>query len=268
MSDIKIEQVKTFFENLGLESTDFEQLSTSEVTDFSPFITKIKSGIQNEIKTDTAFLEEIVKPYKDAPIGKEKQLKKSVRKAFGLTLSEDELTKMPFDELMSKAKETIASSNSDKSSDLQSQLTEYMEKYEKLETEILPTEIDKVNKKWQDKFDAINIRQEISELVATDVQVKKENIPNFTTIFMGFIHQSGWKVSITDKKELKLTDQDGNPIKKTDGIGVLKVKDALKMFSETVNFNTTPRGETPNREISTTNKDRQALEMLGKGFGK
>lgn len=40
------------------------------------------------------------------------------------------------------------------------------------------------------------------------------------------------------------------------------------MFSETVNFNTTPRGETTNREISTTNKDRQALEMLGKGFGK
>lgn len=268
MSDIKIEQVKTFFENLGLESTDFEQLSTSEITDFSPFITKIKSGIQNEIKTDTAFLEEIVKPYKDAPIGKEKQLKKSVRKAFGLTLSEDELTKMPFDELMSKAKETIASSNSDKSSDLQSQLTEYMEKYEKLETEILPTEIDKVNKKWQDKFDAINIRQEISELVATDVQVKKENIPNFTTIFMGYIHQSGWKVSITDKKELKLSDQDGNPIKKGDGVGVLKVKDALKMFSETVNFNTTPRGETPNKEISPANKDRQALEMMGKGFGK
>lgn len=268
MSDIKIEQVKTFFENLGLESTDFEQLSTSEITDFSPFITKIKSGIQNEIKTDTAFLEEIVKPYKDAPIGKEKQLKKSVRKAFGLTLSEDELTKMPFDELISKAKETIASSNSDKSSDLQSQLTEYMEKYEKLETEILPTEIDKVNKKWQDKFDAINIRQEISELVATDVQVKKENIPNFTTIFMGYIHQSGWKVSITDKKELKLSDQDGNPIKKGDGVGVLKVKDALKMFSETVNFNTTPRGETPNKEISPANKDRQALEMMGKGFGK
>ncbi len=74
MSDIKIEQVKTFFENLGLESTDFEQLSTSEVTDFSPFITKIKSGIENEIKTDTAFLEELTKPFKDAPIGKENHL--------------------------------------------------------------------------------------------------------------------------------------------------------------------------------------------------
>ncbi|MGV8130471.1 MAG: hypothetical protein ACP5N7_00030 [Candidatus Pacearchaeota archaeon] len=268
MSDIKIEQVKTFFENLGLESTDFEQLSTSEVTDFSPFITKIKSGIENEIKTDTAFLEELTKPFKDAPIGKEKQLKKAVRKSFGLTFSEDELTKMPFDELISKAKETIASTNTDKSSELQSQLTDYMERYEKLETEVLPSKIEEVNKKWQDKFDAINIRQEVSELVATDVQVKKENIPNFTTIFMGFIHQSGWKVSITDKKELKLTDQEGNPIKKTDGIGVLKVKDALKMFSETVNFNTTPRGETPNIEISTKNKDRQALEMLGKGFGK
>ena len=108
MAEFNQEQVKTFLTNLGLEETDFIRISTEEITDFEPIVSKIKGGIAESLKSDTTFLDEITKPFKDAPIGKENQLKKIVRKTFGLNLSEDELKKMPFDELTNKAKEVNA----------------------------------------------------------------------------------------------------------------------------------------------------------------
>ena len=45
MAEFNQEQVKTFLTNLGLEETDFTKISTEEITDFEPFVSKIKSGI-------------------------------------------------------------------------------------------------------------------------------------------------------------------------------------------------------------------------------
>ena len=268
MAEFNQEQVKTFLTNLGLEETDFTKISTEEITDFEQFVSKIKGGIAESLKSDTTFLDEITKPFKDAPIGKENQLKKIVRKTFGLNLSEDELKKMPFDELTNKAKEVIAGSATNNTTELQSKLSEYMEKYESLETD-LPTKIEEaVNKErqaWQSKFDSMTIRDEVSQLVAVESQVKKENIPNFTTAFLGFISQSGYRISVDAKKALKVVDNDGNPVQQNNAI--VTVKGLLKTFGETVlNLNTSPRGEAT-REISTGNKDLNALALMGKGFG-
>jgi hypothetical protein len=46
----------------------------------------------------------------------------------------------------------------------------------------------------------------------------------------------------------------------------LKVKGLLKSFGDTIlNLNTAPRGEVT-REISTGNKDLNALALMGRGF--
>jgi hypothetical protein len=273
MAEFNQEQVKTFFTNLGLEETDFTKISTEEVTDFEPFISKIKGGITESLKSDTTFLDEITKPFKDAPIGKENQLKKIVRKTFGLThLSEDELKKMPFEELANKAKEVIAGNSTSNNTELQTKLSDYMERYEALETD-LPTKVNEAVEKeratWQAKFDSMTIREEVAQLVAVESQgVKKENIPNFTTAFLGFVQQSGYKITIDAKKNMKLTDFDGNPAQLNGTL--LRVKDFLKTFGETVmNMNVAPRGgATDNQQLSIGNKDLLALELMGKGFAK
>jgi len=126
MAEFNQEQVKTFFTNLGLEETDFTKISTEEITDFEPFVSKIKGGIVESLKADTTFLDEITKPFKDAPIGKENQLKKVIRKQFGLSMSEDDLKKMPFDDLVLKAKEVIAGTSNTNNTELQQKLSDYM----------------------------------------------------------------------------------------------------------------------------------------------
>lgn len=272
MAEFNQEQVKTFFTNLGLEETDFTKISTEEVTDFEPFISKIKGGIAETLKADTVFLDEITKPFKDAPIGKEKQLKKLVRGAFGLSFTEPELANMPFADLLAKAKEAVSVSSPNNSTELQKQLTEYMEKYEELESGVptkIQTEVEKERATWQAKFDSMVIREEVSQLVAVEsTGVKKENIPNFTTAFLGFVQQSGYKIAIDAKKNMKLTDVEGNPVQVNGAL--LKVKDFLKTFGETVmNMNVAPRGGVAdNQQLNTGNKDLAALELMGAGFTK
>ena len=89
-----IEQIKQFLSNVGVTEEDFTALSTSTVEDFNPFLNKVKSGVKDVLINDTAFIDELSKPFKDAPIGKEKQLKKEARKFFNLTMKEDELAKL------------------------------------------------------------------------------------------------------------------------------------------------------------------------------
>lgn len=272
MAEFNQEQVKTFFTNLGLEETDFTKISTEEVTDFEPFISKIKGGIAESLKADTTFLDEITKPFKDAPIGKENQLKKVVRKTFGLNLSEDELKKMPFDELANKAKEVLSSATGANTTELQTKLSEYMENFELLKNDvpnIVNEAVEKERSSWQAKFDSMTIREEVAQLVAVEsTGVKKENIPNFTTAFLGFVQQSGYKIAIDAKKIMKLTDLDGNPVQLNGAL--LRVKDFLKTFGETVmNMNVAPRGgASDGQQLSTGNKDLAALELMGKGFTK
>lgn len=272
MAEFNQEQVKTFFTNLGLEETDFTKISTEEVTDFEPFINKIKGGISEQIKKDKTFLDEISKPFGDISLGKENQLKKIVRKTFGLNYTEDELKKIPFEELATKAKEVLSGTTGANNTELQQKLSDYMERFELLEND-LPNKVNEAVEKerasWQSKFDTMTIREEVAQLVAVESQgVKKENIPNFTTAFLGFVQQSGYKISIDAKKTMKLTDLDGNPAQLNGAL--LRVKDFLKTFGETVmNMNVAPRGGGDNnQQLSPGNKDLVALELMGRGFSK
>jgi len=129
-------------------------------------------------------------------------------------------------------------------------------------------EVEKERSVWQSKFDSMTIREEVSNLVAIETpQVKKENIPNFTTAFLGFASQLGYKIAIDSKKVMRLTDSDGNPIQSEKG--AIKVKDLLKTFGETVtNINVVSRGESVGITTPQSNKDLAALELLGAGFSK
>ena len=72
-------------------------------------------------------------------------------------------------------------------------------------------------------------------------------------------------MSITDaKKALKIVDLDNNPVQQNNAI--VTVKGLLKSFGDTIlNLNTAPRGEVT-KEISTGNKDLNALALMGRGF--
>ena len=85
-----------------------------------------------------------------------------------------------------------------------------------------------------------------------------------STAFLGFVSQSGFKITVDAKKALKIVDLDNNPVQQNNAI--ITVKGLLKSFGDTIlNLNTAPRGEVT-KEISTGNKDLNALALMGRGF--
>ena len=63
-----IEQIKPFLTNVGVTDEDFIALSTNTIEDFDPYLNKIKAGVKDVLINDTAFIEELSKPFKDAPV--------------------------------------------------------------------------------------------------------------------------------------------------------------------------------------------------------
>lgn len=72
---MSVEQLQTFAKGLGLEQSDIDSLN-GDVTDFNPYIDKIKGSILESIKNDTDFIDSIVKPYKRCADRKRKATKK------------------------------------------------------------------------------------------------------------------------------------------------------------------------------------------------
>lgn len=264
MSEVRIEQLETAFKQLGLEDTDLDALKTSEVSDYTPFIEKIKSGIVDNIKSDEGFIESIVRPFKDAPIGKEKQLKKEVRKFFNLQITEDELVKTPLTEMLKKGTESIKTADNSHLEEYKNKYSELLEENERLKNEVLPTEVAKVESAWKNKITEKEIKEELNGLVAKETQVPKENISVYSTAFQGYLAQQGYKLHIDEKRNLSIKDSEGMPVKNAEGT-ILRPKEAILEFASKMAGNSAPKGTVTNT-TQTVNKNHNLLNILGKGF--
>lgn len=262
MENVKLEQLQNFFKTVGLEDEDFKAIAETDIEDLNPFVEKIKGGIKEHLMADKSFLDEIQKPFKDAPIGKENQLKKEIRKAYNLQMTEDELKKTPFHEILKKG---IESQNTSVNGDVEKYkqtATEWMEKYEQLESKI-PGIQEEIESKYRSKFQEKEIREELVGRTAIDVpQVQKENLPFFVTAFQGYAEKNGWSVAMAENKALKLVGSDGLPIKNEAG-HILKVSDALKEFASKMNMNVAPKG-TP--VGASSNGKASLLDLMGRGL--
>lgn len=267
MSEVKLEQLESFFKQVGLEDNDITTLKGEDVQDFTPYLDKIKSGIIENIKTDESFIDGIVRPYKDAPIGKEKQLKKEVRKFFGLQLSEDELVKTSLTEMLKKGTENFKAQDNSALDDYKNKYSELLEENERLKNETIPSEVQKVEQAWRNKIQEKDIKEELMSLVASETQVPKENILIYATTFQGYLSQLGYKLHIDDKRTLSVRDSDGVVAKNTEG-SILRVKEALRDFAAKLTTNTHPKGVSNivNPSTGKTNSNHNLLQLLGKGF--
>lgn len=268
MSEVKLEQIQSFLKSVGLEDSDFEQLSKGDVEDLTPFVDKAKSGIREVLLSDSTFLEEISKPYKDAPIGKEKQLKKEARKFFNLQIKEDDLAKMPLSEILKQGTEHLQSSSSVDIEKLKNDYSALLEENERLKNEELPAKISEVENTWKQKVQSKDIFEELMKEVAKETQVQKENISVFTTSFQGYLSQLGFKIDIDNKRALKIKDAEGLPAKNNDG-GILHLKEALKDYYIKMQGNVKPVGggaspSNPNGE----SKYKQLVQTMGNGFAR
>ncbi len=267
MSDLKIENLQQFFKNVGLDDSDFEKLSKEDIEDFTPFVEKAKHGIKEHLMADSDFLDSISKPYKDAPIGKEKQLKKEARKFFNLQLSEDELTKTSLSEILKRGTEHISKSGSEETERLKTSYTELLEENERLKNEDIPTKLAEKDNYWKEKIAEKDIKEELQSMVAMETQVPKENISVYSTTFQGYLSQLGYKIAIDNRRTLSLKDSEGLPAKNSEG-GILKLKDALKDFATKMQMNIKPitNNNQPLATNSTNNRTRELLRTMGAGF--
>lgn len=267
--DIKVEQIQGFLKNFGLDDTDFDKLAKEEIEDFTPFVEKAKHGIKEDLMSDTDFLADIVKPYKDAPIGKEKQLKKEVRKYFNLAIKEDDLAKMPLSDILAMGTETLKKNdNSDEEiTKVKNAYADLLEEHEKLRNEVLPKSIEEVENKWKNKLNKKEVHEALMNEIAKETAVPKENIGVWATSFSGYISQNGLVIERDVRGALKLKDSDGMPAKDANG-NILHVKDALRDFAVRMSVNVKPVGAA--QQVGTVqgqaNRGRDLLNKLGKGF--
>jgi len=260
---MSVEQLQTFAKGLGLEQSDIDSLN-GDVTDFNPYIDKIKGSILESIKNDTDFIDSIVKPYKDAPIGKEKQLKKEVRKYFGLQFTEDELSKMQFVDILKKGTEHLKNTDNTALEDFKNKYSQLLEENERIKNEEIPAKIKAVEDTWRNKINEANIKEELIGLISSEKLAPAENLSVYSTAFIGYLAQIGLKIHIDEKKYLSLRDVDGVVAKNADG-GILKVKDALTDFSLKMSNNIRERGNASQGAVQNGNTN-NLLSLLGKGF--
>lgn len=269
MSDLKVEQLQSFFKSVGLEDSDFDKISKEDIEDFTPYVEKAKSGIREVLMADTTFLDEISRPYKDAPIGKEKQLKKEVRKFFNLQIKEDDLAKMPLSEILAQGTEHLKSTTTTDIDKLKNDYSLLLEENERLKNEEIPNKISEIENTWKQKIQSKDIFEELMGEVAKETQVQKENISMFATTFQGYLSQSGFKLDIDSKRALKIKDAEGLPAKNKDG-GILHLKEALRDFSTKMQVNVKPvGGASGTTQTGGSSKYKELLNnSFGKGFAK
>lgn len=270
MEGLELEQLQSFFKSVGLEDSDFEKISKEKVEDFAPYLEKAKLGIKEVLMADTTFLDEISRPYKDAPIGKEKQLKKEVRKFFNLQIKEDDLAKMPLSEILTQGTEHLKSTSTTDIDKLKNDYSLLLEENERLRNEEMPNKITEIENTWKQKIQSKDIFEELMGEVAKETQVQKENISMFATTFQGYLSQQGLKLDIDSKRALKIKDSEGLPAKNKDG-GILHLKEALRDFSTKMQVNVKPVGGSSTGATSSggTSKYKELLQNnFGKGFAK
>ncbi len=258
----KIEQVQALLKQIGFDDDDIKRIGTEDVEDYTPFLDKAKSSFKSLLTADTSFVDEIVKPYKDAPIGKEKQLKKQIRSYFNLQIKEDDLAKMTIPEILETGTSALKSADGTEIEKYKQSYSSILEEYEALKNDI-PNKLKEVEDVWKSKFQAKEIDSELMKQVATGTSVPKENIDLYATTFHGYLKQRGLALDL-EKNSLKLKDGDGLPARDEKG-GVLHLKDMLKEFSDKMQTNVKPTG-TPNVTTSTNTSTRTLLSTMGKGF--
>lgn len=260
-----IEQIKQFLSNVGVTEEDFTALSTSTVEDFNPFLNKVKSGVKDVLINDTAFIDELSKPFKDAPIGKEKQLKKEARKFFNLTMKEDELAKLSLSDILKIGTDALRVADNDGIENVKSKYSDLLEEYENYKNEVLPSKILEIENTYKNKLQEKDLFEELMGVVAKDTQVQKENLNLYTTTFKGYVGQMGWHVEMDAKRILKLKGVDGLPIKKEDG-SILTLQDALKDFSVRMQVNVKPIQQQQQQVFAKTDNTIDLSALMGKGF--
>lgn len=261
----KIEQVQSFLKSLGLEDSDFEKLSKEEVEDFTPFVDKAKSGIKSLLLTDDTFIDEISKPFKDAPIGKEKQLKKEARKFFNLQIKEDDLTKMPLSEILAKGTETLRNADGTELANIKTAYSELLEENEKLKNEVLPSTVAEIENKYKAQMQEKELFEELIGVVSKHTQVARENISMYSETFQAYLEKQGYRLEMKTKPNIKIVDKQGLPAKNKDG-GVLHLAEALTDFSQKMQVNVKPVGGVQTRPTPTNSSSRSLLDLMGRGF--
>ena len=258
----KVEQVQSLLKQIGFDDDDLKKIGSEDVEDFTPFLEKAKSSFKSLLTADTTFVDELVKPYKDAPIGKEKQLKKQIRTYFNLQIKEDDLAKMTIPEILETGTSALKATDNSEIEKYKQSYSSILEEYEALKNEI-PNKLKEVEDVWKSKFQAKEIHSELMKQVATGTSVPKENIDLYATTFHGYLKQRGLALDL-EKNSLKLKDADGLPARDEKG-GILHLKDMLKEFSDKMQTNVKPTG-TANIPASTNTSTRTLLSTMGKGF--
>lgn len=264
MENTQNEKLLSFVKSLGFEDDEIKTINESEdETAFNPFIDKLKSNYKSQILSDQSVLDEIAKPHKDAIFGKVKQLAKMVRKEYGLEIPESELEKMPFDELLKKAREKDKSSVQINESEISKKQFELLEELEELKNSI-PEREKKIIADYEEKLNENSARVEFSKVIEADPLATKENVSFLTDTIYKLVKSEGRKLVVDDKKIVHYVDGSNMPIRDEKG-NVITPKKLVTNFLTMVGGVAYSQTSTTTKTNTKTN---DLLAMMGSGFAR
>jgi hypothetical protein len=258
------EKLVNFVKSLGFDEDEIKAINESENEDaFVPFVSKIKENYKSQILSDQSVLDEISKPHKDAIFGKIKQLSKMVRKEYGLDIPESELEKMPFEDLLKKAREKDKANIQVNESEISKKQFELLEELEELKNSI-PEREKQIIAQYEERLNESSAKEGFSKVIESDPLATKENVSFLTDTIYKLVKSEGRKLIVDEKKIVHYVDSNNMPIRDEKG-NVITPKKLVSNFLTMVNGSTYSQSGTTTTTIPKTN---DLLAMMGSGFAR
>lgn len=258
-----------FVKSVGIEDADIEAIkSLKPEDDLTPYKEKIFNNFKETLKADQEFTSQFTKDFDNRLIGNQNKIKKQIRKQFGFDIKEDDLAKMPIEDLLKKAHEATDQTKDANLQELRTKQLEALEENERLK-EIHKKELEDEKGKTTQFIKGYETKHKLQNLILGETPIIPKNIDTAMGAYDGYLNIKGWKLDVDAKGNLILLDT------KTGGLVLennapVKVSETIKELFASFIPNGNGRGNVDNfkrqNEDQPEHPSLKNLQFMGKGM--
>ena len=186
-----------------------------------------------------------------------------VRKEYGLDIPENKKKKMPFEDLLKKAREKDKANIQVNESEISKKQFELLEELEELKNSI-PEREKQIIAQYEERLNESSAKEGFSKVIESDPLATKENVSFLTDTIYKLVKSEGRKLIVDEKKIVHYVDSNNMPIRDEKG-NVITPKKLVSNFLTMVNGSTYSQSGTTTTTIPKTN---DLLAMMGSGFAR
>ena len=264
-----VDKLIEFSKKTGLTDEDIEALKVED-SDVSVFTSKIFNNYKETLKSDEEIKQHFTKDVTGQLIGKDNQLKKMLRKEFGLSdITEKELKELNVEDFIKKAKEKIPTK--DANEELNAKIIELSELLEKKDSDY-ESLLNEEKQKALNYISSFKKNDKLKTNILKYSETKADNVDMALGAFNGMLSVKGWLVDINDRDELILKNVKDNSPVIIDNKRV-NVNDIIPIFFKDLAPAKNERGSMDNFRLNDkqvtrkiNSSDLELLQLMGTGI--